>query len=199
MPRPSFFQALGIFVRPHLIVPEKIAVVLDAVIENTGSKAAVASATGDTVNVQVRNADEVEIPAELERDVERNIHGLHDLLERHAGHRLAVAPPVSFLRYGVGGGYRAHRDRAELPSDPASRRRLSVVLFLNDARSGRGFSGGQLRFYGVLGNGAPDIGLAMEPEAGTLVAFDSAIVHDVAEITQGVRCSAVCWFNERTS
>jgi predicted 2-oxoglutarate/Fe(II)-dependent dioxygenase YbiX len=200
MPPPSFFASLGIFVRPRVLEGLLLTVIRDAVVASAGSKAAIGSAAGDAVNLRVRDVEEVHVPAKLQRDVERRIHSLHALFELHAGQPLVPAPPVSFLRHRAGGRYRPHRDRAESRADPAAARALSVVLFLNDHRSDSVFTGGQLRFYGILGAGAlSDIGLAMEAEAGTLVAFDSSLMHEVAEVIEGVRCSAVCGFDERSS
>jgi predicted 2-oxoglutarate/Fe(II)-dependent dioxygenase YbiX len=111
---------------------------------------------------------------------------------------LAPELTVSFLRYGPNGHYRAHRDRSHKShTEEAARRRVSVVLFLNDATSEVGFRGGQLRLYGLMGTGPHEhIGFDFDPEAGTLIAFDSTLMHEVVEISQGVRCAAVCWFLE---
>jgi predicted 2-oxoglutarate/Fe(II)-dependent dioxygenase YbiX len=188
-------------VRPRFLDGLLLSVVCDRVAEGSGEKAAIGSEAGDIVNRRVRDADEVELPVKLRREIERRIHALHPELETHTGKLLGPGPSVSFLRYRAGGRYRPHRDRAaEGGSDPAAARKLSVVLFLNDRQSARAFSGGELRFYGILGDRATaDLGIAMAPEAGTLVAFDASLVHEVTEVIEGVRCTAVCWFDERSS
>ena len=125
------------------------------------------------------------------------MRALRQPLEAHIGQSLVPNLPVSFLRYGPNGHYRAHRDRSENKNVAESRRRVSVVLFLNDARSDVRFRGGQLRLYGLMGQGAlEEVGFDMEPEAGTVVGFESTLLHEVVPVSEGMRCAAVCWFLE---
>lgn len=74
---------------------------------------------------------------------------------------------------------------------------MSVVVFLNDAAAPITFEGGQLRLYGVLDPARDDLGVDLEPRAGTLVAFRSDLLHEVTPITAGDRFTVVTWFRER--
>ena len=97
------------------------------------------------------------------------------------------------LRYG--GFYGPHVDRAEMPSWPdASRRAITIVLFLNSSReadaSGH-FGGGCLR---VFPGGDGERQFDIVPKAGMLVAFPSCTAHEVTPVVDGCRDAVVDWF-----
>jgi SM-20-related protein len=78
-------------------------------------------------------------------------------------------------------------------------RRVSVVVFLNDA-SGEpapdSYGGGELTFYGLLGDGpsGSPIGVPLDGKGGELVAFRSGLLHGVGAVTHGERYTIVSWF-----
>jgi predicted 2-oxoglutarate/Fe(II)-dependent dioxygenase YbiX len=102
---------------------------------------------------------------------------------------------VAAVRYPPGAFYGRHRDAARFPDvHGLHRRAVSVVIFVN---SGGGnpaaeFTGGCLRLY-ELGEGAADDAVDIEPEAGTLVAFPSTLLHEVTAVDAGERYSLVAW------
>ena len=94
---------------------------------------------------------------------------------------------AGLVRYGAGGFYRPHRDRADTPSWPAaSRRCVTLILFLN-----ADFEGGLLR---LLPDDDDDVEIV--PEEGMLVAFPSETGHEVTTITRGTRDVVVDWLLE---
>jgi predicted 2-oxoglutarate/Fe(II)-dependent dioxygenase YbiX len=105
-----------------------------------------------------------------------------------------VREGVSLLRYQAGDFYRPHVDRAHLESWPAAaRREVTVVLFLDSTREvdpGGGFSGGLLRLY-PDGLDSPPIDIPAR--RGWLVAFPSAVFHEVTPVLDGQRDTAVDW------
>ena len=129
------------------------------------------------------------------RDCDARIEALRPTLERHFGVALASAEPAGLLRYATGGFYRPHRDRSS--GTPGTRdRAVSVVIFVNDREGGRRYEGGALRIYGLLGEGPlAEVGLDMEPDAGTLVAFRSEWLHEVTPVTAGQRFTIVTWLS----
>jgi predicted 2-oxoglutarate/Fe(II)-dependent dioxygenase YbiX len=197
MPPPEFFREFGVFVVRGFLAEPDVRRVRTAVLDGAGSSGEVSKRTGTIVDTSIRDVTDVCVPSKIASLVEAPVCALRHPLEAQIGGSLLPNLPVSFLRYGANGHYSAHRDRSDGENAAESRRRVSVVLFLNDARSDVGFGGGQLRLYGLMGKGAvEDIGFDMEPEAGTIVGFDSTLLHEVVPISDGVRCVAVCWFLE---
>ncbi len=111
---------------------------------------------------------------------------------QHAG--LALDGP-KFVSYGPGQFFRAHRDRSDDPSDPAvvRGRRLTLVCLLNDGDDGDGlpaFDGGALVVYDPRPAN-------VKPKAGTVVAFDADLMHEVRPVRGGIRYSAIAWLFEQ--
>jgi predicted 2-oxoglutarate/Fe(II)-dependent dioxygenase YbiX len=141
----------------------------------------------------VRRTLSMEVDAVTLREVERALESARQPLAALAGMTLGPREGAGFLRYLPGGFYRPHRDRGDVPSWPgASRRQLSVVLFLNAARDAgdpEGFAGGMLRLY-------PDEGEPVDvvPHEGLLVAFPATLLHEVTRVGEAVRDAVVDWF-----
>jgi len=199
MPPPEFFRGFGVFVERGFLTEPDLSRVRAAVLNAPGTRGEISKSTATIVDTTIRDVTDVEVSPQIASLVEARVCALRQRLEAYIGSSVVPDLPVSFLRYGPNGHYRPHRDRADSKHSEAARRRVSVVLFLNDARSEVGFRGGQLRLYGLMGLGPHEqIGFDMDPEAGTLIAFASTLTHEVVEISQGVRCAAVCWFLEDT-
>jgi len=107
-------------------------------------------------------------------------------------------PDVLFYREG--GFYGPHRDREDGDSQ---RRRVTVVIFVNgerqagepDAAEIDTYAGGSLVFYELLeGERAGRVGLSLTGQPGLLVAFDSAVPHEVKPVTRGDRVTIATWF-----
>src|SRR5688572_19741701 len=100
---------------------------------------------GDTVEHRddVRRVASLEVDEETIAFVDRRLDGLRDAIGAFFAWPLATREGSGFLRYTAGGFYAPHRDRGDVPAWPdAARRRVAVVVFLNDA-----FTGGRLRVF----------------------------------------------------
>jgi hypothetical protein len=107
-----------------------------------------------------------------------------------------------FMSYEKGGYFRAHRDVANHKNDPArlAAHRWSLLLYLNgrDAASELPvFDGGALILYET----DPAIRkrrVVIVPEAGMLVLFRSALMHEVAVLHDGTRYAVAGWMATST-
>lgn len=211
--RPRDFEVFGLFVREQVLDEATRLAALECAAAGGGESAAVlpAGETSLAVRDDVRHAWEVPLPGALEGQLVAAIERLRPDIEAWCGCALAPCEAVAVMRYPAGAFYRSHRDRPQqaaahitrpspppAPDDPDSsgfvldalvRRRVSVVVFLNAA--GSAFTGGELRLFDLVDE-APD-GLDLVPEAGTLVAFSSDLLHEVRPITGGERVSMVAW------
>jgi len=80
---------------------------------------------------------------------------------------------------------------------------VTVVIFVNgEHRTGNPdavkidtYEGGNLVFYNLLeGERLARLGLSLTGHPGLLVAFDSAVIHEVKPVTRGERVTIVTWF-----
>jgi predicted 2-oxoglutarate/Fe(II)-dependent dioxygenase YbiX len=200
MPPVRSFAALGLFVREAFLSPAECRDFAADMLTGAGEPATVSGdSSSGTVAGDVRRAWEVDMPRDRQTLVERRLHALLPELESHFSVALATADAPSFVRYPQGAFYRAHRDRRQTPdASGAERRAVSIVIFVNGPQGELGFSGGQLRFYGLLGDGPlAAVGIDAEPAAGTLVAFDSNLEHEVTTVERGTRLTIVTWYLER--
>lgn len=135
-----------------------------------------------TLDAGVRRASDISVEPDVVRDVEALLDGRRAEVSGCFSVPLLEREGPAFVRYGAGGMYRPHRDRGDVPSWPgAARRRVAVVIFLND-----GFAGGVLRLL--------DDPVDIVPREGTLVAFDASTLHEVTEVISGTRDAIVDWF-----
>jgi len=114
----------------------------------------------------------------LRRLVEERILG-NDVFE------MAVRPKalasLMFSAYEGGMGYGSHVDDALMQG---MRTDVSFTLFLSDPES---YDGGELVIESASGEEAVKLA------AGSMVAYPSAALHHVAEVTRGTRLAAVGW------
>lgn len=141
----------------------------------------------------VRRAHAIEVGGETLERVESLFDACRPAVAAFFDVPLTGREGTGLLRYRAGDFYRPHRDRAERSSWPdAARRRLSIVLFLSSCRevdpTGL-FSGGVLRLY-PPGENPEDV----QPREGMLVVFPSDVLHEVTEVSDGVRDVAVDWY-----
>jgi predicted 2-oxoglutarate/Fe(II)-dependent dioxygenase YbiX len=120
-------------------------------------------------------------------DVRGRLGALQPELASFFGETLQGCDGPNFLAYGAGCFYTPHIDSGT----HYVRRRVSAVLFLN----AEDYTGGELTFHGLI----PDepwrlCPLPLEPEPGLLVAFPSALRHEVRPVRSGWRYTAVAWF-----
>lgn len=194
MPPPRAFAPLGCVVVPDFLDRETREAIVSAARAAPGAEAVVEDEDALRVRREIRAAEEVDGAEAWVRDCDARIEALRPALERHFGVALASAEAAGLLRYATGGFYRPHRDRST--GTPGTRdRAVSVVIFVNGREGGSRYEGGALRIYGRLGEGPlAGVGLDMEPDAGTLVAFRSEWLHEVTPVTSGQRFTIVTWF-----
>jgi predicted 2-oxoglutarate/Fe(II)-dependent dioxygenase YbiX len=142
-----------------------------------------------------RHAIDVDVSDEVIDFVESRLDAQRDRISAFFRMTLDGREGAGFLRYESGGFYGPHVDRAEMPSWPdASRRAITIVLFLNSSReadaSGH-FGGGCLR---VFPGGDGERQFDIVPKAGMLVAFPSCTAHEVTPVVDGCRDAVVDWF-----
>jgi predicted 2-oxoglutarate/Fe(II)-dependent dioxygenase YbiX len=137
---------------------------------------------GISLDEQVRHAANVAVDAATIADIEARLDGARDGIARFFRVPLGEREGTNFLRYGPGGFYMPHVDRAESEEwEGAARRQVAVVIFLNDD-----FTGGALHVI--------DARHVVQPAAGLLVAFDAGLLHEVEPVGQGIRYTIVDWF-----
>ena len=146
-----------------------------------------------------RRAASIDIDHATLDAVEATLDAGRNAVAAHYRLSLVSREGPGFLRYGPGGFYRRHRDRAVETAWPdAARRLVSLIVFLNDwcARPGPGeFSGGEL----VIFPESSDVSVTSEaitvvPRQGALVAFDASMLHEVRPVRGGMRDVIVDWF-----
>lgn len=192
-PRASFL------VIPDLLDPAACRRVRVAMDRGVAEPAEVLGA-GVAVDRVARRASSIEVDAETLADVEAAIESARAAIASHFAAPLLAREGPSFLRYGPGGFYRRHRDRAASAAWPdAARRRISVVIFLGTSRAAaadRGdFGGGELALYPEGADGRPaDEPDVIIPRQGCLVAFHASTAHEVRPVSAGVRDAIVDWF-----
>lgn len=92
--------------------------------------------------------------------------------------------PLLFARYTKGMAYGRHVDDAILSGSPPFRTDVSFTLFLSEPAD---YEGGELVIQ------EPGFERGLKPPAGHLVLYPSTTLHEVREVTQGVRHVAVGW------
>lgn len=136
--------------------------------------------------------------------LEDRLHQVQPEIGEFFGHQLSSIEMLQFLRYEVGYYFKPHRDKLVPAAKTA--RLVTFVLFLNDqlspeqslnlelAHGQAGFKGGSLVLYGGMGKSPGKLGLPLKAEAGLLIAFNPAIVHEVRPVEAGTRYTVISWF-----
>jgi predicted 2-oxoglutarate/Fe(II)-dependent dioxygenase YbiX len=121
-------------------------------------------------------------------------------LEAHFGVTLSGCQLPSFLAYGKGDFYLAHRDNSDDPGAPemSRERQISVIVFLNsqsEEPQEDSYGGGSLTFYGLMADPrAASWGFPLVGKPGLLIAFRSNLLHEVTPVTHGERYTIATWF-----
>ena len=180
-------RELGIFARPGFFDAPTCAGVR-AAMDRGAVEAAEIYVNGYIVDEKVRRTFDVAVDSRTVGVVERAFADIRPEVSCFFDVTLTAAEGPGFLRYPPGGFYRAHRDRLDQPGQERSRR-VSLVLFLTDADHGVGdgrCEGGSLRLYGVVDPAQETVPLDISPTTGTLVAFQSYVLHEVLPVTEAI-------------
>ena len=147
------------------------------------------------VDEQERRATEIDVSDEVLERVESCLDAQRDRISEFYDRALSSREGAGFLRYGTGGFYGPHVDRADVPSWPAAAgREITIVLFLNSSRDldpAGAFTGGRLR---IFPDGLDADAIDVVPRRGMLVAFPSSLPHEVTPVADGTRDTIVDWF-----
>jgi len=193
----SVFASVGIFVRERLLPAATSTALTERALAAVGEPGVVGVEGGAAVARDARRVDTIEMADRWSVDLDRRFAVLRPEMETYFGLPLDWMEPITVLRYREGDFYRAHRDRVRSLDAFYRTRRVSAVLFVNDASyppGQGGFTGGALRFHG-LGGPSGSMALDVQPRAGTFIAFRSEILHEVRPVTAGERITAVAWYH----
>jgi SM-20-related protein len=197
----EFLQRLGLFVEPNFLDPQ-LCDDYRSEMKRVGGKAATVSAhSEDEVDENYRRTRQADVSEETTASLQARLETVKPALEKHFGLSLDEVQKPQFLTYREGDFFRPHSDSSDEDdaAEGVKRRRVSVVSFLNDESDepAQGcYGGGQLTFYGLLGDESSDspVGIPVDGKAGQLVAFPSEMLHGVAAVTHGERYTIVSWF-----
>ncbi len=138
-----------------------------------------------------------DIPVELQEKLEGKILDVKPVLEKHFSTELDELKLTYYAIYHTGDFFERHADAASNAKNINGVRqtKLVIVVFLNDNAddetdkdSFSGYTGGQLTIYGLIKDKKFEhFGYPLSCKAGTLVAFRSTCLHEVAEVTSGTR------------
>jgi predicted 2-oxoglutarate/Fe(II)-dependent dioxygenase YbiX len=147
----DIFLSLGVYLKRGFLdrsLCEEIRALMES---HPSEKAYVKSLeTGDFVDEKLRNVQVVQVPIDFARMIRDRLDELTPRLESYFGLHLKLQEKPQFLLYDAGGCYKAHRD---VPTDPGetsqaiAKRRVSIVIFLNDRSGPVSYAGGDLLFF----------------------------------------------------
>jgi len=202
MPSSVLFRNLGLFVRDNFFSPSLCSELLSKMRFAESERALVVQpeGQGEILDEDIRKVLTVKMDPSMMKMVWDAIWELKPTLEDHFHVHLRASETPAFLRYGSGAFYRPHKD-GHSDSPPSTKdRRVSVVIFLNgrsEEPSASTYTGGDLTFYGLLdGPKWEKCPLALNADAGLLVAFRSEMLHEVRPVISGQRFTIVSWFQK---
>lgn len=153
-----------------------------------GSVAAGVYGSPLAVDPRVRRVQKLDVDAALRERIKMLLSKAQDRLASHFDVTIDVCEEPQFLRYLPGDFFVAHQDgNTDLIRDDSRHRRISVVVFLNDA-----YEGGALMLHGRYPDWEDRHIVPAAP--GSLVAFRSETTHEVTPVTHGSRYTIVSWY-----
>ncbi|HSO96976.1 MAG TPA: 2OG-Fe(II) oxygenase [Acidimicrobiia bacterium] len=201
--------AVDVFVLPDFLTDLEclgLRTEMDMARQVTGAVRTPDEPEADSIDPSGRSARDCDVSDETVRAIGRRIAHLAPRLAAHFGQDLAEFETPHFVVYGPGDFYRSHRDlyRDVVVPDPIARRRVSVVIFLNDtldfqraaalpaAEPAPRYGGGILRLASHDASElAAERAWPVPARQGLLVAFLADTWHEVTPITDGRRYTIV--------
>lgn len=202
-------KKLGIFVCKQSVSPDACQKMVTTLKSCKSTHAEVRKNGANYLNRETRRTRLVTANAFCYRTIDRYLEQLKPELESFFNTSLNCPEETQFLRYRPGDYFSAHID-ADLntQSTDYKRRKISVIFFLNGARSNthppkastqsskESYQNGELFLYGLLDSAkAKNVGLPVAGQSGLLVAFTADLLHEVRPVTSGERFSAVTWYH----
>jgi SM-20-related protein len=203
MGSPDLLTRLGLFVdESFLDAPVCESVVLE-MRSASGEAAEVYTADNpeqleEGVRLRQRQAKKVKPADSVKSILSERLEQVRPELEEKFDVRLGGFEPPQFLVYRPGDFHQAHHDAEPDAAEEIARRKVSVVVFLNDQSEEPqegSYGGGSLVLGGLVpGFGDETRGLPVALPAGSIVAFRSDVLHEVKPVTHGERFTVVSWF-----
>jgi len=196
---PSFFARFGLYIAPDFLDEDACRRVRTAMEEAQQVEATVEDEGELEIDRSHRKTRVAKVDPEVSTLVRDRLNALRETLAGHFEFALDECEKPQFLVYEEGDFFRPHMDSSDKDADEASGRRVSAVIFLNEASeepSPEAYGGGALSFYGLLQDDpkGQGVGLPLIGSAGALVAFPSHMIHGVTAVTHGRRYTIACWF-----
>lgn len=199
MPSADFFRNFNLFILKEFLDRACCESLLSEFRKRPASKSQLTRGLDE----DVRRSQEIDLRESVGPSIRAGLRELKPKVESHFDLKLHDCEHPQFLSYGVGDFFRPHSDGSASPdaAEYLRRRRVSVVVFLNDRRNDNhenDFDGGDLVLYGLMKEPEwVNCGLPVAPEAGLLIAFPSDIEHEVRPVTAGRRFSIASWYYAR--
>jgi len=195
------FRLPRLYLAPRFLDPATCLSIQTAMDRGTAEPAEVFD-PGASLDLDARRAASIDIDPAILKTVEATLDAARDAIAAYYHLSLVSREGPGFLRYGPGGFYRRHRDRAVDAAWPGAAERLvSLIVFLNSSspRPAAGeFSGGELLIFpesdDVAGSVAGSEAIKVAPCRGSLVAFHAATFHEVCPVASGIRDVIVDWY-----
>ena len=190
--RADELRAFGVFIEDDVVTPETISRIAEAMSYSPAEPTRVYNTHEGKWfdSSEVRSTHNVQVGASLRAEMDAWISALLPRLADHFGVALSETEPIWFLRYRDGDHFIAHRDAEEEGHGSQAGRKVSIVLFVNDASE---FDGGDLLICPFDVPEALDLAIDLRPKAGRVVAFRSHTLHQVTPVGGGQRFSMVTW------
>jgi predicted 2-oxoglutarate/Fe(II)-dependent dioxygenase YbiX len=201
MPGPEFFAKLGLFVCENFLSSASCARLRSEMIAASSQQGEIfTKKRGFNVDESIRRVLCSDVPRATELRIGSQLKRLRPALQQHFQTPLDGCDGPYFLKYGAGDFYKAHRDSGRAGGALITKRRVSIVVFLNAAVTdppGRdGYGGGALTFYGLMpGAQWRNYGFPLEASPGLLIAFPSHVFHEVGPVSSGQRFTIAAWFS----
>lgn len=201
MSRNNLLKTLGLYVDPGCLSTEECRTIRELMRSAPREPASVyVEHGGSAVKPETRNSLSVDVPPAIDQLVRDRLEARRTALARHFHLDLNLCETPQYLVYETGGLFRPHVDAP--PSSTAADREdagrlVSAVIFLStpDAVEQGDYGGGELRLFNLVDDPKwLGIGLAGDAAPGLLLAFRSDTIHEVTEVTRGVRCAIAAWF-----
>lgn len=195
------FAHLGMFVRRGFLAADECERLLAEATSAASRPATVREGGANVVDENYRRSRIAEISAESVALVSTRLEALRPTLENHFQVQTTGCRTPEVLVYRPGDFFAAHADSVthrDEDDEVVTGRVISTIVFLNgesEAPEDGCFTGGTLGFFGLIEDprlADREFGLTGEP--GLLVAFKPEIVHRIAPVTSGERCTIVTWF-----
>jgi SM-20-related protein len=198
MPGASFFAKLGVLIVPGFLRPADCAQVIDEMraAPQRNAPLSVRGRADDVVDTRQRRSARADVSSTTAASVVNRFLAIKPEIERFFRSSFADTVEVpKFLIYGPGDFFIPHRDVKDIDEGLLPRiitaRRINLIVNLNRAAEPPGadeYSGAALTLYGLIDEPQwRTYGFSVTTDPGTLVAFRSEVLHEVAPIVDGER------------